>query len=131
MAWGTTAKAEIYFDRQTYNDKDEVYARLRDVEEEIRWTEEKIRILIAGNPRELLNTKDCEGNEMDTIDVVMRQTDDLLEWHNTAIIEKFKLELLLESFDTRDGEFIKKSESADPAQQILNFDDPYPYENED
>jgi hypothetical protein len=121
MAWGTTAKAEIYFDRQTYNTKDEVYSRMDDVEDQIKFVESKIGMLIAGNPRELLNTKDCEGYDLDTVDVVVRQSDEILEWYRDLIVEKYKLGLLLDSFDTRDGEFVKK-EPKIPCDPGMPFD---------
>lgn len=121
MAWGTTAKAEIYFDRQTYNTKDEVYSRMDEVEDQIKFVESKIGMLIAGNPRELLNTKDCEGYDLDTVDVVVRQSDETLEWYRDLIVEKYKLGLLLDSFDTRDGEFVKK-EPKIPCDPGMPFD---------
>lgn len=121
MAWGTTAKAEIYFDRQTYNTKDEVYSRIDEVEDQIKFVESKIGMLIAGNPRELLHTKDCEGYDLDTVDVVVRQSDEILEWYRDLIVEKYKLGLLLDSFDTRDGEFVKK-EPKIPCDPGMPFD---------
>lgn len=120
MSWDTRTEATIIFNRCTYNTKDEVYSRLDDVKMELDGCEGRIRLLIAGQPRDLLNCKDCEGYEMDPVDVVKNRTDELLEWYNDLIIERYKLNLLLENFDKRTGDFIR-TEDSDPNQTSLEF----------
>lgn len=125
MSWETTAKATIRFNRQTYNTLDEVDERLTEVREDLAALREKILILMAGDPRQLLNTLDCEGYQMDPIDVVHTRANEMLEYYRELSTEEYKLVLLIENFDTREGDFVlPPGPKTDPAQTEIDFDQP-------
>lgn len=125
MSWETTAKATIRFNRQTYNTIEQVEDRLSEVRDDLRFYREKMLILMAGDPRQLLNTKDCEGYQMDPADVVHSRASELIEYYSDLCVEEYKLKLLIDNFDTREGDFVEKVRPPiDPAQTEIDFDQP-------
>ena len=106
MAWGTYCKAELYFSRKTYTNKWEAEEDLEDVRKDMKRIEQQIAMLCAGNAKDLLNCKDCENYPMDAVDVLTTKLQELKEWYQEALINEYKLELLLENWDTRTGDFI-------------------------
>ena len=106
MSYGTYCKAKLYFSHETYRDKWQAEERLEDVRDNIHMIETKIAMYCASEPRKALDTKDCEGAEMNPVDVMYRELVDLKEWYKELIVEEYKLELLLENWDSRTGDFI-------------------------
>ena len=106
MGYGTYCKTELYFSHKTYNHIDEVLEDLEDTKQSIAMLETKFAMYAASEPRKALACKDCGDVEMNPVDVLYRELIDLKDWYNELIIEKWKLEMLLENFDTRTGDFI-------------------------
>lgn len=108
MGWGTYCNAELYFSKETYNDKYEVEEELKDVRNNMKRIEQQIAMLCAGNAKDLLNCKDCENYPMDAVDVLATKLNELKEWYQESVVDEYRLELLLENWDTRHGDYIEK-----------------------
>lgn len=106
MGYGTYCKAELYFSHKTYKYKEDVEEDIEDVKNNIAMLETKFAMYAASEPRKALACNDCEGAEINPVDVLYIELRDLKEWYKELIIEKWRLETLLENFDTRTGDFI-------------------------
>lgn len=106
MSYGTYCKAELYFSHKTYKYKEEVEEDIEDINNSITMLETKFAMYAASEPRKVLACNDCEGAEMNPVDVLYVELRDLREWYKELIIEKWKLEMLLENWDTRTGDYI-------------------------
>lgn len=107
MGWGTYCNAELYFSRETFNSKYEVEEELKDVRNNMKRIEQQIAMLCAGNAKDLLNCKDCENYPMDAVDVLTTKLNELKEWYQESVVDEYRLELLLENWDTRHGDYIE------------------------
>lgn len=116
MSWGTYCNAELYFSRATYRYKEEVEEHLSEVRQDIHRVETQIAMLCAGNAKDILNCKDCENCSMDPIDVLTTRLNELKEWYKESLIEEYRLELLLENWDTRNGDFIDEDKLREELQ---------------
>lgn len=110
MGWGTYCNVELYFSKETYNDKYEVEQELEDVRNNMKRIEQQIAMLCAGNAKDLLNCKDCENYPMDAVDVLTTKLNELKEWYQESVVDKYRLELLLDNWDTRHGDYIENNE---------------------
>lgn len=106
MGYGTYCKVELYFSHKTYKDKWEVEADLQEARDNIKTIETKIAMYAASAPKTSLNTKDCEGYEMNPVDVLYNELRNLKEWYKEEILKEWQLEMLLDNWESRTGDFI-------------------------
>ena len=95
MGWSTELFCNIHFNRQTYNSKYEVESQLEEVNNWITTLKEKLRDLaIMTEPR-----KYCDEETQNPYYFVVNQFQDCITELEDSIIEKYKLELLLDNWD--------------------------------
>lgn len=127
MSWYTTCKGEIGWCRRTYNEKYEVENDIKENKEIIERCKQDLAMLAAGHPRDLLHCKDCGDYELDPMNVLSTRLSEIWEEYEDAVIDNYKLNFLLENWDTRDGDFVEnplipKEPEPDPAQLEFDFD---------
>lgn len=113
MAFGTRVNVELYFSHKTYNDKYEVEEDLKDTQENLHDIETRIAMYAASSPREGLHTKDCEGEDMNPVDVLYYELKRLKEWYKEEVLKEWQLEMLLDNWDARTGDFIDQDKLRD------------------
>lgn len=106
MSFGTNCPVNLYFSHKTYKYKSDAESDLEDVRENIRNIETRFAMYAAADPRMALNTKDCENNEMNPVDVLAAELRDLRDWYKEEILKEWQLEMLLDNWDARTGDFI-------------------------
>ena len=97
MGWGTYFKPEIYISREKYSSIDEVNTEIKDINKSIAGYETKLKMFAIGNIPDILPE---EGKE-DPIFYTNNEISQIVEMLNEDIIRKYKLELLIEFFDTK------------------------------
>ena len=112
MSWSTWVKAEIDFNRKTYDNKYQVEEDLDELDKLEQLHRDNLMILIGGSPSSFAE-KDCEGEDINPLDTVRSKAAEAIDELKGIAIEKFKLSLLLENWDERDGDYIKKEEETD------------------
>lgn len=112
MGWSTWVKAEIDFNRKTYDSKYKVEEDLSELDNLEQLHRDNLMILIGGNPSSFAE-KDCEGEDINPLDTVRCKAAEAIEELKSIAIERFKLNLLLENWDERDGDFINKEKGTD------------------
>ena len=82
MAWGVEFTADIFLLRQDYGEN--VY-RVQDEINELKKyctdLKERMLMLVAGG-KDMVNTKDCENNECDAVDVLHLKFKEMLELYD-------------------------------------------------
>lgn len=106
MSFGTNCKINLYFSHKTYKYKDQVEQDLQEVRENLRTIETKFSMYAAADPRMAIHTKDCEGYEMNPVDVLYNELRDLKEWYKECVLEEWQLEMLLDNWDSRTGDYL-------------------------
>jgi len=106
MSFGTWCTADLYFSHVTYKTEYEVEEEIKFLKEQNDRILGKIKMLAAGNPKDLLYTKDIEGVDCDPVDCIDVYLSRELETLKENTIEIYRLELLLENFETSGGDFI-------------------------
>lgn len=95
MAHSTDLYCCIEFNRKTYNYKSEVESDLEDINESISRCEKRLRDLAL-----MTEPSKFAGKEEDPYYFVTNTLEDNLELLQEYIIERYKLEMLLEKWDT-------------------------------
>ena len=125
MGWYTFVEGEMYFCKETWQHKEDVLERIEDNKKEIEAVKLEIAILVAGRAKDLIQTRDCEDNDIDIPMVIRWKLDELWERLEDASYENWKLEFLLENWDKRYGDFINNPLS--PHNHEFNDEEPkYP-----
>lgn len=106
MGWYTFVEGEMCFCKETWQHKGDVLERIEDNKKEIEAVKLEIAMLVAGRVEDLIQTKDCENNDIDIPMAVRWRLEDLWERLEDAQYENWKLEFLLENWDKRYGDFI-------------------------
>lgn len=57
MGWGIDFKANVYLSRQIYSNKEQVEDAITEKQKAIKHATEQLLILVAGNPKDLLQTE--------------------------------------------------------------------------
>lgn len=95
MGWSSELFCNIHFNKQTYNNKYEVESQLEDLNNWINTCKEKLRDLaIMTEPR-----KYCDEETQNPYYFVINEFKDCIDNLEEALIEKYKLELLLENWE--------------------------------
>lgn len=112
MSWSTWVKAEIDFNRKTYDNKYQVEEDLDELDKIEQLHRDYLMIMIGSGPSPFAE-KDCEGEYINPLDTVRSKAAEAIDELKGIAIERFKLSLLLENWDERDGDYIKKEETTD------------------
>lgn len=109
MGWGTWTNAEIYFSKETYDTKSQVKAEKENCKNLLRQYEKELYAYAITDINIHLNETDCEGNKI-TFTNFTSIIENLLEEIEELSIKLYKLDLLLDNWEQRDGDYIKKEE---------------------
>lgn len=110
MSFETRVPVTLHFNHKTYDDTYDVYDDLDDLKSIIRDYENQLLALAAGSPREMLNCFDCENVPMDPMDILTNKVTSILTNYKESLQEKWKLEMLLDNFEKREGDFINRTD---------------------
>lgn len=117
MGWYTFVDGKMVFYKETWQHKEDVLDRIEDNKKEIEDAKLEMAMLVTGNAKDLIQTKDLENNDIDTLMAIRWKLEDIWERLENAQYENWKLEFLLENWDKRHGTFIDKSKEDEPTHQ--------------
>lgn len=104
MGWQTTVLTEEYFNRQTYNNKSSIENEIEDIIKSIEYIKDTLLIYSTSRPSDILLNNDEDSPK--TLFDIRKEVMENLEYLEENIINKYKLQSLLENFDLRNGDFI-------------------------
>lgn len=105
MGWQTDVITQLVFNKETYNSIYEIEEEIESNNKCIQNIKDELYVMAIARPEDLL----IHNEEMDLLGL-QRDVKDKLELLEECIIDNYKLELLKENFDLRDGDFIKNPE---------------------
>lgn len=105
MGWETNLQPDLYFSKETFDTLYKVEQEIDSVEKDMEACKDKLLILAASNPKDLIET-DCEGEPLSIEDSIMYKINTILEDYQDSNDRLFKLVLLKEYWHTRDGDFV-------------------------
>ena len=80
MGWSTDLFCNIHYNRKSYNSKYEVEQDLEEANNMIKYfTNQLHNLAVMTEPQKLLNCKDCEGYDLNPVDVISREFNEALE----------------------------------------------------
>ena len=101
MAWGMGFKTEVNISREHYSSIEDVKDRLLDIEEDLSEVKNRLMILAASTPKDIIN-------EEDIITAIHNEVKELLEEVRELSEKRLKLRLLIEYLE--DGGDLKKTQ---------------------
>lgn len=94
---------DLVKDYKIFYDKEKIKEKIKENDKQIENYKKKIFGMCCGNPHDLYCSKDCEGNEIDPIDILVDKLEKIFEGekygYETLIQENCKLQLFLDNFD--------------------------------
>lgn len=101
MGWETTLYTSLHFNRKTYDSKYQVEDELEELNESINRYKQELRDLVMITEPEKMFKSSDDTDEYTTspYDTVTGRFKDLMEFLEEDLIEKYKLEILLDSWD--------------------------------
>ena len=103
MGWETNVPAMIVFNKETYQDEFQVRQEIEELKDRIKDFKEDLIIYAMGNPKDFVEKEEpvmaLKNVVKDVLDIIEEDT-----------IKLYKLELLLENFKCRGGDFVNNSE---------------------
>lgn len=96
MGYGTYVNVELYFSRQQFNSKDEVEEKIQECNTAISNAKDKILLMQSGSQIIPEEWKD------EPISWIKNMYDDLLEEIEENIIERYRLQVLLDNFSNQE-----------------------------
>lgn len=105
MGWQTDVITQLVFNKETYNSIYEIEEEIESNNKCIQNIKDELYVMAIARPEDLL----IHNEEMDLLGL-QRNVKDKLDLLEECIIDNYKLELLKENFDLRDGDFIKNPE---------------------
>lgn len=107
MGFGTSLFCELYFNKETFERKDQVEERIEELNTYIKGMETKLMGLgMMTEPNKFFKTEDEDGSIMDHVEFEVRNAIEELE---DACIERYRLNMLLDNWKechTSDGKAI-------------------------
>lgn len=106
MGYGIDFTADIFLSRQDYGEN--IYSvqdEIDDLKKQSQQIREKLLMMIMGGVKSV-NTKDCEDNECDAVDVLHIKFNDLMEWYdecNTKMLDLYYYKEYLENKQKSNG----------------------------
>ena len=105
MGWQTDVITQIVFNKETYNSIYEIEEEIECNNKCIQNIKDELYAMTIARPEDLL----IHNEEMDLLGL-QRDVRDKLELLEECIIENYKLEILKDNFDLRDGDYINNPE---------------------
>jgi hypothetical protein len=98
MGWGTLINPEICI-KKHYSDVNELLDDINDIKESLNYYKNKIYMYASSNPKDIIIVDQDENTNL--IDQLNINMNEIMEEYNDLSIELFKLELLLDNFDSK------------------------------
>lgn len=114
MGWQTDVITQIVFNKETYNSIYEIEEEIESNNKCIQNIKDELYIMTIARPEDLL----IHNEEMDLLGL-QRDVRDKLELLEECIIENYKLEILRDNFDLRDGDYINNPEKTQNIKKWL------------
>ena len=114
MGWQTDVITQIVFNKETYNSIYEIEAEIECNNKCIQNIKDELYVMTIARPEDLL----IHNEEMDLLGL-QRDVRDKLELLEESIIENYKLEILKDNFDLRDGDYINNPEKTQNIKKWL------------
>lgn len=114
MGWQTDVITQIVFNKETYNSIYEIELEIDCNNKCIQNIKDELYIMTVARPEDLL----IHNEEMDLLGL-QRDVRDKLELLEECIIENYKLEILKDNFDLRDGDYIDNPEKTQNIKKWL------------
>lgn len=114
MGWQTDVITKIVFNKETYNSIYEIEEEIESNNKCIQNIKDELYVMTIARPEDLL----IHNEEMDLLGL-QRDVRDKLELLEECIIENYKLEILKDNFDVRDGDYINNPERVDNVKKWL------------
>lgn len=103
MSWGIDFTTDIYLSRQNYHENIyEVEEEIVSLEEENQETKEKMLMMLLGGVNSV-SLKDCEGYEMDGVDVIHRKFAEMLKSYDENNTKIYELQAYKEYLENKDN----------------------------
>lgn len=100
MGWSTELFCNISFNKKTYNSLYDVESDIDECKSMIQLYIDKLRaFVLMTEPQKMLNCKDCEGNDIDPIDLINTEFNRIIEELDDYKFELFKLEYLKDNWE--------------------------------
>lgn len=114
MGWQTDVITQIVFNKETYNSIYEIEEEIECNNKCIQNIKDELYAMTIARPEDLL----IHNEEMDLLGL-QRDVRDKLELLEECIIENYKLEILKDNFDLRDGDYINNPEKTQNIKKWL------------
>lgn len=114
MGWQTDVITQIVFNKETYNSIYEIEEEIESNNKCIQNIKDELYIMTIARPEDLL----IHNEEIDLLGL-QRDVRDKLELLEECIIENYKLEILRDNFDLRDGDYINNPEKTQNIKKWL------------
>ena len=114
MGWQTDVITQIVFNKETYNSIYEIEEEIECNNKCIQNIKDELYIMTTARPEDLL----IHNEEMDLLGL-QRDVRDKLELLEESIIENYKLEILRDNFNLRDGDYINNPEKTQNIKKWL------------
>lgn len=103
MGWETNVPAMITFNKETYQDEYQIRQEIEELKDRIKDFKEDLMIYAMGNPKDFVEKEEpvmaLKNVVKDVLDIIEEDT-----------IKLYKLELLLENFKCRGGDYVNNPE---------------------
>lgn len=103
MGWETNVPAMLSFNKETYSDESQVSSEIEEIKDRIKDFKDDLMIYAMGNPKDFVE-KD------ESVMALKNVVKDVLDIIEEDTIKLYKLELLLENFKCRGGDFVDNPE---------------------
>ena len=114
MGWQTDVITQIVFNKETYNSIYEIESEIDCNNKCIQNIKDELYVMTIARPEDLL----IHNEEMDLLGL-QRDVRDKLELLEECIIENYKLEILKDNFNLRDGDYINNPEKTQNIKKWL------------
>lgn len=102
MGWETNVLTQLVFNKQTFDSPYSVEEEIRINEKTIQNIVEELLVMVVSRPEDLL----IHNEDKDLLSL-QREVKDKIELLEECIIDNYKLTILKENFELRDGDYIK------------------------
>ena len=102
MGWETNVLTQLVFNKQTFDSPYSVEEEIRINEKTIQNIVEELLVMAVSRPEDLL----IHNEDKDLLSL-QREVKDKIELLEECIIDNYKLTILKENFELRDGDYIK------------------------
>lgn len=106
MGWGTWVNSKIYFNRKTYRDEYDVEQDVKEQERTMEMARDNLMIYASSDPKMFRNIKDDEGYPIEFQIAIRDRVDEAIKAYAEAAVERYRLSLLQENWDKRDGDYV-------------------------